>query len=49
MTEPIVSIERIEQQAKEAAAKYEHINEACPYSFYTEAGRTFTAALRVSF
>ena len=44
MTEPIVSIARIEQQAQEAAALYENVNDACPYSFYTEAGRTFKRA-----
>ena len=41
MTEPIVSIARIEQQAREAAATYDNVNDACPYSFYTEAGRLF--------
>lgn len=41
MPEPIVSIERIEAEARKAATEYDDINDACPYSFYTEAGRTF--------
>lgn len=43
MSEPIVSIARIEQQAREAAAKYNNINDACPYPFYSPAGRAFKA------
>lgn len=43
MPEPIVSIERIKADARAAAALYDHINDACPYSFYTEAGRVFKA------
>jgi hypothetical protein len=41
MTEPIIPIDRIKQQAREAAARYENVNDACPYSFYTDAGRVF--------
>jgi hypothetical protein len=41
MPEPIVSIDRIEAEARKAAAQYDDINDACPYSFYTEAGRVF--------
>jgi hypothetical protein len=43
MPEPIISIERIKADARAAAALYDNINDACPYSFYTEAGRTFKA------
>ena len=41
MPEPIISIERIKQQAREAAEEYDCVNNACPYSFYTPAGRLF--------
>lgn len=41
MSEPIVSIERIQEQAFEAARLYSDINDACPYPFGTEAGRVF--------
>ena len=44
MTEPIVSIAHIEQQAREAAAVYDCVNDACPYSFYTAHGRIFKQA-----
>lgn len=43
MPEPILSIERIKADARAAAALYDNINDACPYSFYTEAGRVFKA------
>ncbi len=38
MSEAIISIA---QQAQAAAATYDNVNDACPYSFYTEAGRVF--------
>lgn len=41
MTEPIVSIDAIKTQAREAAAKYTDVNDACPYPFGTAAGRVF--------
>lgn len=44
MNEPIVSIDEIERQAQEAAALYSNVNDACPYSFYTAAGRAFKRA-----
>ena len=43
MSEPIVSIARIEQQALKAAETYDDVNDACPYPFGTEAGRLFKA------
>ena len=46
MPEPIISIERIKQQAREAAEEYDCVNDACPYSFYTQAGRVFKAAFQ---
>ena len=41
MTEPVVSIDLVKQQAADAALVYTDINEACPYPFYSEAGRLF--------
>ena len=41
MTEPIIPIDRIKSEARAAAARYENVNDACPYSFYTDAGRIF--------
>lgn len=41
MTEPIVSIDAIKKQAAAAAQQYTNVNDACPYPFYTDAGRTF--------
>lgn len=34
----------IEEEARAAAAKYETVNDACPYSFYTVQGRTYRNA-----
>ncbi len=39
--DPIVSIESIAKQANAAAEKFTNVNDACPYPFGTEAGRTF--------
>jgi hypothetical protein len=39
--EIIVAIESIARQAKDAAKQYTDVNDACPYPFHTEAGRTF--------
>jgi hypothetical protein len=41
MTEPNVSLDYIKTQAREAAAKYSNVNDACPYPFQTAAGQTF--------
>lgn len=38
----IVSKDRIEREAREAAHKGESLNHACPYPFTSEAGRYFT-------
>lgn len=37
-------LEKIEEEARAAAAKYETVNDACPYSFYTVQGRTYRNA-----
>ena len=44
MSEPIVSIGFIEQQARAAAAVYDNVNDACPYSFYSAHGKIFKQA-----
>lgn len=42
MTESTATInERIKQQARAAALKYPHVDDACPYPFHTEAARVF--------
>jgi len=41
MTEPIVSLDIIKTQAREAAAKFTDVNDACPYPFASAAGRAF--------
>lgn len=41
MMDPIVPIDKIKQEARAAAARYEDVNDACPYPFGTEAGRIF--------
>jgi hypothetical protein len=46
MHEEIKSIEAIEREAKEAARQYDNINDACPYSFYTDAGQAFKKAFQ---
>lgn len=48
MTHPIISIERIKKQAKEAAQKYANVNDACPYPFQSEAGRVFKEAFFIA-
>lgn len=44
MEHQIISIERIQREAKEAAQRYSDINDACPYAFHSEAGRVFKEA-----
>lgn len=41
---PIVSLERIEREAKAAAARGVSLNEACPYPFTDPAGDAFRDA-----
>lgn len=41
MPQQIQSIEQIEAKARADAAIYDNVNDACPYSFYTEAGRVY--------
>lgn len=43
MPHEIISIARIEREAKAAAAQYSDINAACPYPFASEAGKAFKA------
>lgn len=46
MSEQIISIDRIEGEAVKAAAKFSSVNDACPYSFYSEAGQIFKKAFQ---
>lgn len=41
MSEPIVSITQVKEQARQAAEQYSDVNDACPYPFYTQAGQMF--------
>lgn len=43
MTEPIISIDRIESEARAAARTYDNINDACPFPFGTRAANVFKA------
>lgn len=43
---PVISIARIEAEAIKAAAKFSSVNDACPYSFYSEAGQAFKQAFQ---
>lgn len=40
----VYSIQRIEQEAQEAAQKYSDVNLACPYPFFSTAGYVFKEA-----
>lgn len=44
MSEPIVSIEKIEREAQAAALIYSDVNAACPYPFGTAAATEFKRA-----
>jgi hypothetical protein len=46
MPDQIKPIAVIETEAKKAAVLYDNVNDACPYSFYTEAGRVFKTAFQ---
>jgi hypothetical protein len=46
MPHEVLPIEAIQAKARSDAAIYEHVNDACPYSFYTEAGRVYKAAFQ---
>jgi hypothetical protein len=39
--DPIIPIDRIKQEARQAAGQFADVNAACPYPFTTEAGRIF--------
>jgi hypothetical protein len=43
MSEPVIPIERIQREAREAAERYEDVNAACPYPFSTDAAHAFKA------
>ena len=43
MPESIQSIDRIKAEAQRAAQQYTDVNDACPYPFYSDAGRIFKA------
>lgn len=44
MPHEIISLNRIEREAKAAAKQYSDINDACPYPFASAAGKAFKAA-----
>ena len=39
----VISIERIQREAKAAAARYSDLNAACPYRFGSDAAHAFCA------
>jgi hypothetical protein len=39
--EPILPVERVKREAREAAAQFADVNDACPYPFHSDAGRLF--------
>lgn len=39
--EEVIPIERIKRMAEERAAQYSDVNDACPYPFFSGAGRLF--------
>ena len=45
MPHEIISLSRIEREAKAAAKKYSNINDACPHPFQSAAGKAFKVAL----
>ena len=44
MVHHIVSLEKIESEARAAARAFVDINSACPYSFYSPQGQAFKKA-----
>ena len=44
----VISVARIEREAKAAAFAYISLAAACPYPFASDAGRRFTAAYRLA-
>ncbi|ARV17505.1 hypothetical protein AEP_00545 [Curvibacter sp. AEP1-3] len=46
MPHQVLPIAAIEAKARTDAATYDNVNDACPYSFYTEAGRVYKAAFQ---
>ena len=46
MPHQVLPIEAIEAKARADAAIYDNVNDACPYSFYTEAGRIYKTAFQ---
>ncbi|WP_157979208.1 hypothetical protein [Rhodoferax ferrireducens] len=41
MAHEIISVERIKREARQYAQTYANVNDACPYSFQSEAGKLF--------
>ncbi|MGJ7544606.1 hypothetical protein [Variovorax sp. LT1R16] len=41
MSFPIVSIDTVKKAAKAAAERGDSLNDACPWPFYSDAGRQF--------
>lgn len=51
MPEPIIPRDQVQREARDAAAHYSDVNDACPYPFDSEAGRVFRSefmAMRAS-
>ncbi len=46
MPHPIISIDRIQREAKAAAVTYSDINDACPYPFGSDAAHAFSSAFK---
>ncbi len=44
--EQVISLQRIEREAQEAARLYADINAACPYPFHSGAGQAFVRSFR---
>ena len=44
----VISVARIEREAKAAAFAYVSLTAACPYPFASDAGRRFKAAYRLA-
>ncbi len=42
----VISIERIQREAKAAAARYSDLNAACPYRFGSDAAHAFCAVFK---
>lgn len=43
MSEPIIPLDQVQREAREAAKVYTDVNDACPYPFSSDAGHAFRA------